>query len=113
MDDPTAGRRPDSPRIGLTKGSVFMLVESFAQARFALSLLFGIPFDPGSLERLAEALRQTRHEFGTIGPEAAELLRGPELDESTRREVQLRRFRTQASRAARETPYYRDLFGRL
>jgi phenylacetate-coenzyme A ligase PaaK-like adenylate-forming protein len=90
-----------------------MLAESFAQARFALSLLFGIPFDPGSLERLADALCQTQHEFGTVGPEAAELLRGPELDEPTRREIQLRRFRTQAVRAARETPYYRDLFGRL
>jgi phenylacetate-coenzyme A ligase PaaK-like adenylate-forming protein len=90
-----------------------MLAESFAQARFALSLVFGIPFDPGSLERLAEALRQTRHEFGAVGAEAAELLRGPALDESTRRSVQLRRFRTQAVRAARETTYYRDLFDRL
>src|SRR6266508_6642053 len=44
---------------------------------------------------------------------AAELLGGPALDEETRREMQLRRFRTQAARAARETAYYRRLFEQL
>ena len=90
-----------------------MLAESFAQIRFAISLIFGVPFDAGSLERLAEALRQTRHEFGAIEPEAAELLAGPSLDEVTRRDVQLRRFRAQAVRGARETAYYGRLFAQL
>jgi phenylacetate-coenzyme A ligase PaaK-like adenylate-forming protein len=90
-----------------------MLAEAFAQIRFAISLMFGVPFDVGSLERLAEALRQTRQEFGAIGGEAAELLAGPSLDESTRRDVQLRRFRAQAVRGARETAYYGRLFAQL
>jgi len=90
-----------------------VLVESFAQLRFAVSMIFGVPFDPGSLERLAGALRQTRHEFGSVEREAAELLSGPSLDETTRQDVQLRRFRTQAVRGARETPYYGRLFDRL
>src|SRR4051794_22866344 len=90
-----------------------MLAESFAQIRFAVSLIFGVPFDTGSLERLVDALRQTRHEFGRIEPAAGELLRGPALDDETRREVQLRRFRGQAIRGARETTYYGRLFGRL
>jgi phenylacetate-coenzyme A ligase PaaK-like adenylate-forming protein len=90
-----------------------MLTEAIAQARFALSLLFGIPFDARSLERLADALRETRHEFGAIGAEGAELLSGPALDDTTRRDVQLRRFRTQATRGARETTYYGRLFDEL
>jgi len=90
-----------------------MLTEAFAQVRFAVSLIFGLPFDAGSLERLADALRQTRHEFGAVGPEAGELLAGPALDEKTRQDVQLRRFRTQAVRAARETEHYGSLFDRL
>ena len=35
---------------------------------------------------------------------------GPVLDEADRREIQLRRFRQQAGRAARETVYYAELF---
>ena len=46
------------------------------------------------------------------GPRA-ELIGGPPLDEKTRRAVQLRRFRTQASRAARETAYYGRVFAEL
>jgi len=90
-----------------------MLAESFAQIRFAISLLFGVPFDTGSLERLVKGLRQTRQEFGQLDPEAAELLGGHALDDDTRHDVQLRRFRTQAVRGARETDYYGPLFDRL
>src|SRR6185436_7253725 len=53
------------------------------------------------------------HEFGAIAPDGAELLGGPALDEETRREMQIRRFRTQAARAARETAYYARLFKEL
>lgn len=90
-----------------------MLAEVFAQLRFTASLLFGVSFDVRSLERLAEAMRETRREFGAIGPEGSELVAGPVLDEATCRDVQLRRFRTQAQRAARETAYYGPLFERL
>jgi phenylacetate-CoA ligase len=84
-----------------------------AQFRFAASLVFGLPFDPRSLEHLVGALRETFDEFGAVGPEGAELLGGPTLDEADRREIQLRRFRQQAARAASETRYYGALFRRL
>lgn len=90
-----------------------MLEAAFAQIRFAASLVFGIPFSARSLDRIVEALLDTRREFGAIGAQGAELLAGPALDDETRRDVQLRRFRAQAVRAARETPYYRGLFERL
>jgi phenylacetate-coenzyme A ligase PaaK-like adenylate-forming protein len=86
---------------------------AYAQLRFAASVVFGIPFDPRSLDRLIDGLLATQREFGPIGGEATELLGGPALDDETRREVQLRRFRTQARRAAQETAYYRALFERL
>lgn len=82
----------------------------YTQLRFAASVAFGIPFNVGSLERLIEAMLDTQCEFGAIGSETTELLNSPALDDETRREVQLRRFRTQAKRAARETVYYHRLF---
>src|SRR5205807_1371786 len=42
-----------------------------------------------------------------------DLLVSPQLDEETRRAMQLRRFRSQAVRAVRETVYYQRLFERL
>jgi phenylacetate-CoA ligase len=90
-----------------------MLEAAFAQIRFAASLVFGLPFSARALDRIVDALLATRHEFGTIDAEGAELLGGPTLDEATRRDVQLRCFRAQATRAARETAYYGDLFTRI
>jgi phenylacetate-CoA ligase len=90
-----------------------VLETALAQLRFAASMVFGIPFSPASLERLADAARDTQREFGRLGEEAAEPFRGPALDEETRREMQLRRFRAQALRGARETVYYREPFERL
>jgi phenylacetate-coenzyme A ligase PaaK-like adenylate-forming protein len=85
----------------------------YAQLRFAASVVFGLPFSQRSLDRLIDALLETRREFGVIGAEANELLEGPALDEEMRQTVQLRRFRTQAVRGARETVYYGRLFERL
>jgi phenylacetate-CoA ligase len=90
-----------------------MLETGLAQLRFAASIIFGTRFSLRSLERLVAALRETQHEFGMIGAEGAELLGGPPLDDETRREMQLRRFRTQAVRAAHETAYYQHLFEHL
>jgi phenylacetate-CoA ligase len=90
-----------------------MFSDVFAQLRFATSIALGGDFDVRSLERLVDALGATRREFGAVGAGGAELLVGPELDDETRREIQLRRFRTQATRAARETTYYGALFDRL
>jgi phenylacetate-coenzyme A ligase PaaK-like adenylate-forming protein len=90
-----------------------MLEAGFAHLRFAGSLLFGARFSLRAFDRMIEALQETQHEFGAIGAEGKELLSGPTLDEETRREVQVRRFRAQAKRAARETDYYQRLFAHL
>jgi phenylacetate-CoA ligase len=81
--------------------------------RYAMSVGFGRPFSAWSLDRLIEAIKKTEREFGAIEAEGVELLAGPTLDEETRREAQLRRFRTQAKLAARQTAYYERLFERL
>jgi len=90
-----------------------MFETAIAQLRFAVSLASGRPFALWSLEWLIKALRDTRREFGAIGPEGAEVVRGPTLDDATRREMQIRRFRAQAARAARDTEYYPRLFATL
>ena len=41
-----------------------MFETAIAQLRFAASLVFGRPFDLGSLEHLVDAMRATRQEFG-------------------------------------------------
>jgi phenylacetate-CoA ligase len=87
-----------------------MLETALAQLRFAASMLFGLPLSVGALERLVDAALATRREFGAIGPAAAEFLEGPALDEDTRRDMQLRRFRSQAVAASQETVYYAGLF---
>jgi hypothetical protein len=85
------------------------------QLRFAYSLALGRPFHTPSLDHLIAAMRETRHEFGptAVGHEGAELIGGPRLDDTTRRDMQLRRFRGQAKRAAHETRYYQRLFAEL
>jgi phenylacetate-coenzyme A ligase PaaK-like adenylate-forming protein len=90
-----------------------MLLTAFDQLRYALSILWGVPFSTRSLDRLIDALLATQHEFGGISAVGDELLGGPALDEETRRAIQERRFRAQAVHAARETTYYRTLFDRL
>lgn len=84
-----------------------MFETALAQLRFGASMALGIPFSPRALERIVTAMQDTRHEFGAVGADADALISGPTLDETTRREVQVRRFRKQAIRAARETDYYR------
>jgi len=90
-----------------------MFETAFAQLRYAASVIFAIPFDLRALDRLVEGILATQHEFGTLGSDSAEFLGGPELDEETRRDVQLRRFRRQAVRAARETDFYKNHFDNL
>src|SRR5438132_10429498 len=83
-----------------------------AQLRYVCSLAFGARLHTRSLDRLVTALLDARTEFGAVGRDAAEALRGPPLDDAARREVQVRRFRKQA-RLAAGTPYYRRLFADL
>src|SRR2546421_27832 len=72
-----------------------------AQLRYVCTLAFGARLHTRSLDRLVTPLLDAREEFGAVGRDAAGALRGPELDETARREVQLRRFREQAQLAAR------------
>jgi len=93
-----------------------MLLTGLAQLRLAASVGFGTPFALWSLDRLVDALLATRREFGAGaggGAAETELLTGPALDEATRRDLQLRRFRQQATRGARETAYYGRRFAGL
>src|SRR5438270_270619 len=79
-----------------------------------MSVVFGVPFSPGSLERLVDAMRDTIEEFGGLAADHSHLLAGgPALSESDRCAMQLRRFRQQAERAARETAYYASVFERI
>jgi phenylacetate-CoA ligase len=87
-----------------------MLETALANVRFGSSMVLGRPFHRRSLDRILEAVRATHEEFGAIGVGADELLGGPTLDEETRKVMQGRRFRAQATRAAGETRYYRSLF---
>ena len=90
-----------------------MLETGFAQMRFAASILFGTRFSLRSLDRLIASLQATQHEFGFLRSDGRDLLVSPQLDEETHQAIQLRRFRSQAARAARETVYYHHLFERL
>jgi hypothetical protein len=74
---------------------------ALAQLRIAASVGLGKPFAQWSLEHLIDATKETKLEFGSIGAEeGASHLGGPVFDEETRRELHLRRFRTQAARVA-------------
>jgi phenylacetate-coenzyme A ligase PaaK-like adenylate-forming protein len=90
-----------------------MIEVAFAQLRLAVSLALGLPFSQRSLQRIIDGLQATRREFGAIERSGADLIQGPTLDPDALAEVHLRRFRSQARRAARETVYYGELFARL
>jgi phenylacetate-CoA ligase len=90
-----------------------MIETAIHQLRFVLSIAFGLRFSPRSLERFVASMQETIAEFGSLGSESTELVNGVTLDADTQREVITRRFRTQAKRAAQETPYYADLFAQL
>jgi phenylacetate-CoA ligase len=87
-----------------------ILLTSLAQLRFAAALGFGRPIPGWALDRIIDAALASRREFGPIGADGSEAIAGSALDEATQREVQLRSFRAQARRAARETSYYAPLF---
>lgn len=90
-----------------------MIETVFAQLRFAVSLIRGSRIPPHSLDQLIAALQDTRREFGEVNPQGETLVAEPTLDEEMRQQVQSRRFRAQAVRAARETSYYCHLFEHL
>ncbi|MGH9279961.1 MAG: phenylacetate--CoA ligase family protein [Acidimicrobiales bacterium] len=90
-----------------------MIETAVANLRFALSMGLGRPFHQPSLDRIYRAVRQTQEEFGGLGVDISEVLSGPSLDEETRRFLQTRRFRKQATRGLHETRYYAEVLGRL
>ena len=90
-----------------------MIKTAFAQLRFTTSIVFGLPFAQWSLDHLIDAIQETQREFGPAGKLTAEMLAGPELGAEEFQELSMRRFRKQAARAARQTPYYQRVFGEL
>jgi phenylacetate-CoA ligase len=92
------------------RGVMFETV--LAQLQFGGSLLLARPFNLQALDRLVEGLLATRREFGALEPQAAELVNGPALDAEGRREMQLRRLRSQAKCAVQGTTFYAELFRR-
>jgi len=88
-----------------------MFETAIAQLRFGMSMALGTRFHVPSIDRILAAMEETKREFGALGEDADEMLSGPVLDEATRTEVQLRRFRRQARRAVDETDYYARMFG--
>jgi phenylacetate-CoA ligase len=102
---------PFSPIAATEEGATRVLKTALAQLKIAASLGLGRPFPLAALDHLVEAMKETRREFGAIETEeGASHLGGPVLDEESRHELHLRRFRAQAARAARETDYYGRLF---
>ncbi|MFN8421837.1 MAG: AMP-binding protein [Anaerolineae bacterium] len=90
-----------------------MIESIYAQLRFGYSVLSGRPFSLRALERMVDSLAATRSEFGSVGKAGAELVGGPSLSGPALRDLQTRRLRMVARRAARETPYYGGLFQSL
>lgn len=90
-----------------------MIETAIAQLRHAASLVFGLPLSRWSLDTLVDGLLAARRELGAIEAGGAELLAPPALDAETRRDLQLRRFREQALRGARETAHYARLFAQI
>jgi hypothetical protein len=86
---------------------------SLARLRFAVSLTLGLPFSLRALDRLIDTLQAKGPAPQAPDALAGGLPRGLALDAETRQAMQLRRLRTQAIRAARETRYYQALFARL
>jgi len=82
-----------------------MLVTALAQLRLALALMTGRSVPGWALSSIIAAAVATCDEFGDLGTEATEAVSGPVLDPAMQRDLQLRRFRAQAKRAA-ATPYY-------
>ena len=84
-----------------------------AELSFVASATLGLPYSIDALQQLLNALIEARLGNAAMRPDGSDLLRSLKLDSETSREVTLRKFRMQATRAARETVYYGELFQRL
>ena len=79
------------------------------QLRMAWSVLRGTPISPRNLERLVGDARATLREFGAPGSDVEQLLDGPFADPALRRHLQDTSLRRTVKRAARVSPYYREM----
>ena len=79
------------------------------QLRMAWSILRGVPISPGNLERLIDDARATLREFGAPGSDVERLIDGPFADPNMRRHLQDTSVRRTVKRAARVSPYYREV----
>jgi len=90
-----------------------MIDTPLARLRCGVSLAGGWPFPSWALDRLIAEARAARQGTGSPGADTPWMGGSRPLDEKTLHAIQLRRFRTQAVRGARETPYYGAFFARL
>lgn len=79
------------------------------QLRMAWSVLRGAPISPANLERLIGDARATLREFGAPGSDVGQLLDGPFADPAMRRHLQDTSLRRTVRRAARVSPFYREV----
>lgn len=87
-----------------------MFTTATSQLRLALALSLGNRVPVRSLERVVDAMRDTIAEFGSLGEDAASLIKGPALAADTKRLVLLKNFVKQAVLAQERTEFYEGLF---
>ena len=83
-----------------------MLLATLAHLRFAASVAFGTQFARWSLDGLVESMLRSEREFGPPAVNETKTLAFQVPDEAGLPEMQLRRVRQQALRAATETLYF-------
>jgi phenylacetate-CoA ligase len=86
---------------------------ALAQLSLAASLATGRRLNLRRLEQLTDAMCATVAEFGAMTGAPGGVLSGPVLADDVRRDVALRRFRSQAVRAVAGTDHYASLFSAL
>jgi hypothetical protein len=84
-----------------------------AELSFSASNTLGVPYDFEALETILQALKQARSGGGVVKPDGSDILQRVKIDLQTSREVDLRRLRIVASKAAAETVYYQEVFAKI
>jgi phenylacetate-CoA ligase len=90
-----------------------LFTTAFAYARFVASIGLGIRHTSWALERVVAGLEASVREFGPLDGELAAAPAVHIFTPDERRRMQLGRLRRLVQRAAREVPYYEELFARL
>jgi phenylacetate-CoA ligase len=90
-----------------------VLGTTLARLRLATSVTFGTPISVRSLDRMVDAAHARLDESGAVDGGRADVVGGAAMDPGTRRNIAEKGLRRQCIRAAREAPYYEQLFKRL